>query len=369
MAEVMTVTWKPPCLVFEPNPLQGASENWGLRQTLPEHGEAGEGPVIECPQAADPGQSPPVLVSRGMTKMKPVPLTEHAGLCPAWPSRISPTPTLNTCRVPNLPWSQVWWLWVCGSLDLEYSSQLQRFQLLLHVPCEAAPDRLPDPFPYSPGVHHAMCTSPWQQQSRCLSAALQLTVHVPVRLGAPWADPQVWCLATSCFGKWMRNAATGCRCRIKDKGLGGSNVNSLGVSTIRPGPSSLRAAPSPWGGWQLSVRSWRRSRSNRKSASRKFKVGCFKIGCWVHNRPPIPQDSVRPSLKAVYCRKLALSVLSGKEGGGGERRKQRQRQGKTQRQRRGRDAQRTFCKSLPNTHSFPSISVLFFFNQHFFFLL
>lgn len=103
MAEVMTVTWKPPCLVFEPNPLQGASENWGLRQTLPEHGEAGEGPVIECPQAADPGQSPPVLVSRGMTKMKPVPLTEHAGLCPAWPSRISPTPTLNTCRVPNLP--------------------------------------------------------------------------------------------------------------------------------------------------------------------------------------------------------------------------------------------------------------------------
>lgn len=92
MAEVMTVTWKPPCLVFEPNPLQGASENRGLRQTPPEHGEAGEGPVVGCPQAADPGQSPPVLVSRGMTKMKPMPLTEHAGLCPAWPSRISPLP-------------------------------------------------------------------------------------------------------------------------------------------------------------------------------------------------------------------------------------------------------------------------------------
>lgn len=91
MAEVMIVTWKPPCLVFEPNPLQGASENWGLRQTLPEHGEAGEGPVIECPQAADPGQSPPALVSRGMTKMKPVPLTDHTGLFPAWPSCISPT--------------------------------------------------------------------------------------------------------------------------------------------------------------------------------------------------------------------------------------------------------------------------------------
>lgn len=25
MAEVMIVTWKPPCLVFEPTPLKGAS--------------------------------------------------------------------------------------------------------------------------------------------------------------------------------------------------------------------------------------------------------------------------------------------------------------------------------------------------------
>ena len=29
---------------------------------------------------------------------------------------------------------------MCGSLDLEYSSLLHRFQLLLHVPCEAVPD-------------------------------------------------------------------------------------------------------------------------------------------------------------------------------------------------------------------------------------
>lgn len=32
--------------------------------------------------------------------------------------------------------------------------------------------RLLDPFPYSPGVHHAMRTSPWQQQSHCISGVL-----------------------------------------------------------------------------------------------------------------------------------------------------------------------------------------------------
>lgn len=70
MAEVMIVTWKPPCLVFEPTPLKGAF----MKQSLSEHGEAGKGPAIECPQAADSGcpcilscpadpGSPPILVS------------------------------------------------------------------------------------------------------------------------------------------------------------------------------------------------------------------------------------------------------------------------------------------------------------------
>ena len=51
---------------------------------------------------------------------------------PYWPHRALPGLAQlhlpHSSRVPNLPWSQVWWLWVCGSLDLEYSSQLQRFQ-------------------------------------------------------------------------------------------------------------------------------------------------------------------------------------------------------------------------------------------------
>ena len=44
----------------------------------------------------------------------------------------------------------------------------------------------------------------------------------------------------------LGDAATGCWCRIKDSGLGGSNVSSLGVSTIRPGLPFLWAAPSSW---------------------------------------------------------------------------------------------------------------------------
>ena len=64
-------------------------------------------------------------------------------------------------------------------------------------------------------------------------------------------------------------------------------------------------------------------------------MGCFKIECWVHNRPPITQHFVRPSLKVVYCRELGFTVLSGKERGEGERQKQRQRQGKTQKRGRG----------------------------------
>lgn len=137
------------------------------------------------------------------------------------------------------------------------------------------------------------------------------------------------------LGRCVQNTATGCWCRIKDSGLGGSNVSSLGVSTIRPGHPFLWAAPSSWDEWRSSVRSWRSSRSNRKSGSRKFDVGCFKIECWVHNRPPITQDFVRPSLKVVYCRELGFTVLSGKERGEGERQKQRQRQGKTQKRGRG----------------------------------
>ena len=43
MAEVMIVTWKPPCLVFEPTPRREHL----LRQSFPEHGEAGKGPVME----------------------------------------------------------------------------------------------------------------------------------------------------------------------------------------------------------------------------------------------------------------------------------------------------------------------------------
>ena len=94
----------------------------------------------------------------------------------------------------------------------------------------------------------------------------------------------------------MQNAVTGCWCRIRENGLGVSNVNPLCVSTIRPGPPFLGAAPSSWDEWWLSARGWRRSSSNGKSGPKMFNMGCFKIEC---------QESVTVlRLSQDFCRTL-----------------------------------------------------------------
>lgn len=77
----------------------------------------------------------------------------------------------------------------------------------------------------------------------------------------------------------MQNTVTGCWCRIRENGLGGSSVNPLGVPTVRPGPPFLGAAPTSWDEWWLSARGWTRRSSNGKSGPKMFNVGCFKMEC------------------------------------------------------------------------------------------
>lgn len=96
---------------FEPAPLKGAF----MKQSLSEHGEAGKGPAIECPQAADPGC--PCILSFPADPGSPLSLYHEAwpgwswcpchtlsiqGFAQPGPNHISPTPPLNTRGVPQI---------------------------------------------------------------------------------------------------------------------------------------------------------------------------------------------------------------------------------------------------------------------------
>lgn len=61
-------------------------------------------------------------------------LIERSGLCMGWPNRISPIPTLNTQKVPEMLRSCVWWLCICCSLGLESSFLLGTLQLSSDFP-------------------------------------------------------------------------------------------------------------------------------------------------------------------------------------------------------------------------------------------
>lgn len=148
-----------------------------LRQSFPEHGEAGKGPVIELILA--------VLVSCPVQLILSLLLSLYHGHdqdeagAPYWAFRALPglaQPHLphphnkhpqgpRSAMISSLVALSMWFSWPGIFFPVS------KIPVAPSCPLWSCP-RLLDPFPYSPGAHHATRTSPWQQLSHRVSGVL-----------------------------------------------------------------------------------------------------------------------------------------------------------------------------------------------------